>query len=186
MLTLHETELQNLLRNVDKFVHNVGLTYTKPIEMNKYLDFKTNGKANPNEYYDKVLGTFRIANIQTGFEYNEQLIRKWKAEGIEIPTEREDKKSIWYSLESVALAKHKTKDEYYFRYQDHDSSYISIDYTFLGNPIEKAMFERYMKDTSTDYSKYQENLQNTLRIKVLSLKYINRIVIHKQEYQIIH
>jgi hypothetical protein len=89
-------------------------------------------------------------------------------------------------LVSKALVKHKTQNEYYFRYQDHDSSYLSIDYKFLGNPIEKVMFEQYLKDTSTDYSKYQKDLDNELRIKVLNVKNIHRIVINKQEYAITH
>jgi frataxin-like iron-binding protein CyaY len=48
------------------------------------------------------------------------------------------------------------------------------------------MFEAYLKDTATDYSKYQKDIDNELRIKVLNVKNINRIVINKQEYQITH
>jgi hypothetical protein len=48
------------------------------------------------------------------------------------------------------------------------------------------MFEQYVKDTSTDYSKYQKDLDNELRIKVLNVKNIHRIVINKQEYAITH
>ena len=44
-------------------------------------------------------------------------------------------------------------------------------------PFEKVMFEAYLKDTATDYSKYQKDIDNELRIKVLNVKNINRIVI---------
>ena len=69
MITINETQLIDLLRNTDKFVSNVGLTYTKAPEMNKYLDFKENGKANPNPYFDSVTATYVMSNLQTGFEY---------------------------------------------------------------------------------------------------------------------
>ena len=188
MITINTNELIEVLRNKNTFVPNVGLTYTKVLDMNKYLDFRENGKANPNPYYDQLEATYKVSNIQSGFDYYEQLDRKWTKEGI-VPLTAEEKanrKPIWYNLESKCLAKHKTKEEYYFRYQDHDSSYLSIDYKFLGNPIEKVMFEQYLKDTATDYSKYQKDLDNELRIKVLNVKNINRIVIDKQEYEITH
>lgn len=184
MITINETQLIDLLRSTDKFVSNVGLTYTKAPEMNKYLDFKENGKANPNPYLDGIEATYRVSNIQTGFDYYEQLGRKWTKEGIVPLTEEEkaNRKPIWYNIVSGALAKHKTKDEYYFRYQDHESSYLSIDYTFLGSPIEKVMFQQYLRDTATDYSKYQNGLDNELRVKVLGVKNIQRIAIHKEVY----
>lgn len=188
MITINEQQFVEVLSNVDTFIHNVGLTYTKVLDMNKYLDFRTNGKANPNPYYEQLEATYRVSNIQSGFDYYEQLDRKMTREGI-VPLTAEEKanrKPIWYNLVSKALAKHKTKDEYYFRYQDHESSYLSIDYKFLGNPIEKVMFEQYLKDTATDYSKYQKDIDNELRIKVLNVKNINRIVINKQEYTITH
>lgn len=187
-IQMHENELINYLSNCNEFINNVGLTYTKVLDMNKYLDFRTSGKANPNPYYEQLEATYRIANIQTGFDYYEQLDRKMTKEGI-VPLTAEEKanrKPIWYNMITKTLVKHKTKDEYYFRYQDHESSYLSIDYKFLGNPIEKVMFEQYLKDTATDYSKYQKDLDNELRIKVVNIKNINRIHINKQEIEIIH
>jgi hypothetical protein len=180
-------ELIAYLANIDYFVSNLGLTYSKGIEMNKYLDFRENGKANPNPYYDAIEGTFRLSNLQTGFEYDSQLGRKYKAEGIvPPPIEAENsKKPIWYSLVSVALAKHKTKDSYYFRYQDHNSSYLATDYTFNGQPIDKALFEAYTIDTSTDYSKYQNGLQNPTRVKVLGVEKIKRLAINKEVFEIV-
>jgi hypothetical protein len=188
MTTINEQQLINVLGGIDNFVHNVGLTYTKVLDMNKYLDFRASGKANPNPYYEQLEATIKASNIQSGFDYYEQLGRKMTKEGI-VPLTEEEKatrKPIWYDMVSKALVKHKTKEEYYFRYQDHESSYLSIDYKFLGNPIEKVMFEQYLKDTSTDYSKYQKDLDNELRIKVLNVKNIQRIVINKQEYAITH
>jgi len=182
MITINENELIELLRGIDTFVPNVGLTYSKVADMNKYLDFKVSGKANPNPYYDMIEGTFRMSNIQTGFDYFEQLGRKQKAEGVEVMT-KENAKPIWYDLISKGLAKHKTKEEYYFRYQDHESSYLSTEYTFNNAPIEKVMFEQYLKET-TDYSKYQNGIENELRVKVMSVKNIKRIAIFKEEYLI--
>ena len=75
--------------------------------------------------------------------------------------------------------------KFYFRYQDHDSSYLDTKYIFEGNSIEKVMFTQYLIDTKTDYSKYQNGLENTLNYKVLSLDHIKRIKILKQEYTIL-
>jgi hypothetical protein len=76
-------------------------------------------------------------------------------------------------------------NSFYFRYQDHDSSYLDTKYIFEGNSIEKVMFNQFMVDTKTDYSKYQNGLENTLNFKVMSLDHIKRIKILKQEYTII-
>ena len=82
MITINENEFIEVLRSIDTFVPNAGMTYTKVLDMNKYLDFRTNGKANPNPYYEQLEGTFRVANIQSGFDYYEQLGRKMTKEGI--------------------------------------------------------------------------------------------------------
>lgn len=187
-ITINENEFVEVLRGINHFVPNAGMTYSRILDMNKYLDFRTNGKANPNPYYDQLEATFRVSNIQSGFDYYDQLESKMTKEGI-VPLTAEEKanrKPIWYNNISGALAKHKTKDDYYFRYQDHDSSYLGIEYTFLGNPIEKVMFEQYLKDTSTDYSKYQKDLDNELRVKVVSIKNIHRLAICGEVYEVTH
>ena len=116
-----ENELINYLGTIDKFVPNLGLTYSKVLDMNKYLDFKENGKANPNPYYGGLLEvTCKVSNLQSGFIYDEQLERKYKKAGI-VPVEKERTKELWWELVSLGLAKHKQQDEFYFRYQDHES-----------------------------------------------------------------
>ena len=75
--------------------------------------------------------------------------------------------------------------KFYFRYQDHDSSYLNTRYLIEGNSIEKLLFQQYMIDTKSDYSKYQNGLENTLNYKVMSLDHIKRIKILKQEYTIL-
>lgn len=187
-IVVNENELTEILRGINHFVTNAGLTYSKILDMNKYLDFRTSGKANPNPYYEQLEATYRISNIQSGFDYYDQLESKMTKEGI-VPLTDEEKasrKKIWYNNVSGALAKHKQKDEYYFRYQDHDSSYLGVEYTFMSNPIEKAMFEAYVKDTSTDYSKYQKDLDNELRVKVVSIKNIHRLAICGNVYEVTH
>ena len=49
------TELKDILSGIDIFVPNVGLTTLKKVKMNKYLDFKENGKSNPNPYRQKLI-----------------------------------------------------------------------------------------------------------------------------------
>ena len=184
-MNIYKHELKDILSGIDIFVPNVGLTTLKKVKMNKYLDFKQSGKSNPNPYYDKVLIEQKLANIQTGFDYDEQLDRKYKKEGI-TPIVNEDKKESPYQLVSKSLVFLKSDPtKFYFRYQDHDSSYLDTKYVFEGNSIEKVMFTQYLIDTKTDYSKYQNGLDNTLNYKVLSLDHIKRIKILKQEYIII-
>jgi hypothetical protein len=184
-MNINKHELKDILSGIDIFVPNVGLTTLKKVEMNKYLDFKTSGKSNPNPYYDQVLIEQRLSNLQTGFDYFGQLGRKYDKEGI-TPIENEDKKEIWFNQVSKSLVvSKKHPNNFYFRYQDHTSSYLETKYIFEGNSIEKVMFEQYVRETKTDYSKYQNGLENTLNFKVMSLDHIKRIKILKQEYTII-
>jgi hypothetical protein len=185
-MNINKHELKEVLSGIDTFVSNVGLTTRKLVDMNKYLDFRTSGKANPNPYHEQgILIEQRISNIQTGFDYDEQLIRKWKAEGI-TPIANEDKKECWFDIVTKTLVVSKSNpNNFYFRYQDHASSYLDTKYIFEGNPIEKVLFEQFVRETKTDYSKYQSGLENTLNFKVMSLNHIKRIKILKQEYTII-
>lgn len=184
-MIINKHDLKEVLSGIDTFVNNVGLTTSKKVKMNKYLDFKTSGKSNPNPYYDKVLIEQRLSNIQTGFDYDEQLERKYKKEGI-TPIVNEDKKESPYQLVTKTLVVLKSDPtKFYFRYQDHNSSYLDTQYLLEGNSIEKLLFQQYMIDTKTDYSKYQNGLENTLNYKVMSLDHIKRIKILKQEYIII-
>ena len=184
-MEITKNELKEVLSGIDTFVPNVGLTSLKKVKMNKYLDYKISGKSNPNPYFDQILVEHRISNIQTGFDYEGQLERKYKSEGV-VPIENEDKKEIWFNQVSKCLVVSKSNpNSFYFRYQDHDSSYLDTKYIFEGNSIEKVMFNQFMVDTKTDYSKYQNGLENTLNFKVMSLDHIKRIKILKQEYTII-
>jgi hypothetical protein len=184
-MNINKHELKDILSGIDIFVPNVGLTTLKKVEMNKYLDFKQSGKQNPNPYYDQVLIEQRVSNIQTGFDYDSQLDRKYSKEGI-TPIVKEDKKECWFDIVTKTLVvSKKHPNNFYFRYQDHDSSYLDTKYIFEGNSIEKVMFEQYVRDTKTDYSKYQNGLENTLNFKVMNLDHIKRIKILKQEYTII-
>ena len=184
-MNITKQELKEVLSGIDTFVPNVGLTTLKKVKMNKYLDFKTNGKQNPNPYYDLVLVEQRLSNIQTGFDYDSQLDRKYHKEGI-TPIVKEDKKESPYQLISLGLVCLKSdQTKFYFRYQDHNSSYLDTKYLLEGNSIDKLLFQQYMIDTKTDYSKYQNGLENTLNYKVMSLDHIKRIKILKQEYTII-
>ena len=184
-MNITKTELKDILSGIDIFVSNVGLTTLKKVKMNKYLDFKVSGKSNPNPYYDLVLIEQKLSNIQTGFDYEGQLGRKYKTEGI-TPIENEDKKPSPYDLVSKSLVVLKSDPtKFYFRYQDHESSYLDTKYVFEGNSIDKVLFTQYLIDTKTDYSKYQNGLDNTLNYKVMSLDHIKRIKILKQEYTIL-
>jgi len=184
-MNITKTELKDILSGIDIFVPNVGLTTLKKVKMNKYLDFKTSGKQNPNPYYDQVLVEQKLSNIQTGFDYDSQLERKYKKEGI-TPIVNEDKKESPYQLVSKGLVFLKSDPtKFYFRYQDHNSSYLDTQYLIEGNSIEKLLFQQYLIDTKTDYSKYQNGLDNTLNYKVMSLDHIKRIKILKNEYTIL-
>ena len=184
-MNITKTELKDILSGIEFFVPNVGLTTLKKVKMNKYLDFKTSGKQNPNPFYDQVLVEQKLSNIQTGFDYEGQLERKYKKEGI-TPIENEDKKPSPYQLVSKGLVFLKSDPtKFYFRYQDHNSSYLDTKYLSEGNSIEKLLFQQYMIDTKNDYSKYQNGLENTLNYKVLSLDNIKRIKILKNDYTIL-
>jgi hypothetical protein len=178
-MNITKTELKDILSEIEFFVPNVGLTILKKVKMNK------GGRSNTNLHYDKVMVEQRLSNIQTGFDYESQLERKYKTEGI-TPIVNEDKKESPYQLVSKSLVFLKSDPtKFYFRYQDHKSSYLDTKYIFEGNSIDKVLFQQYMIDTKSVYSKYQNGLENTLNYKVLSLDNIKRIKILKQEYTIL-
>ena len=184
-MNITKHDFKEVLSNVDFFVSNVGLTTLKKVKMNKYLDFRVSGKDNPNPYYERVLIEQRLSNIQTGFDYVKQLTGKYKREGI-VPVENEDKKDIWFNIVSKSLVvDKKTGSKFYFRYQDHESSYIDVTYTFNGEPIEYNLVRPYVKESKTDYSKYQNGLDNPTQAKLLNIKYIKRMAISKEVYEVI-
>ena len=184
-MNITKHDFKEVLSNVDFFVSNVGLTTLKKVKMNKYLDFRVSGKENPNPYYERVLVEQRLSNIQTGFDYVKQLTGKYRREGI-VPVENEDKKDIWFNVISKSLVvDKKTGSKFYFRYQDHESSYLETKYLLEGNSIDRQLFQDYIQESKTDYSKYQNGLENTLNFKVISLDHIKRMKILKQEYIII-
>jgi len=92
-MNIDKMELKDILSGIDVFVNNVGLTTLKQVEMNKYLDYRGGGRSNPNPYYNQVLELQRLSNIQTGFDYDKQLIDKYKKEKI-TPIVKENKKEI--------------------------------------------------------------------------------------------
>jgi hypothetical protein len=178
-MNITKTELKDILSEIEFFVPNVGLTTLKKVKMNK------GGRSNTNLHYDKVMVEQRLSNIQTGFDYEGQLERKYKKEGI-TPIENEDKKESWFTQVSKCLVvSKKNPDNFYFRYQDHDTSYLDTKYIFEGNSIDKVLFQQYVRENKNDYSKYQNGLENTLNFKVVNLDHIKRIKILKQEYTIL-
>ena len=93
---------------------------------------------------------------------------------------------IWFDIVSKSLVVSKSNpNSFYFRYQDHTSSYLETKYLFNGSGIDRLLIKDYLKNTKTDYSKYQNGLENTLNFKVISLDHIKRMKILKQEYVII-
>ena len=184
-MNIDKMELKDILSGIDVFVNNVGLTTLKQVEMNKYLDYRGGGRSNPNPYYNQVLELQRLSNIQTGFDYDKQLIDKYKKEKI-TPIVKENKKEIWFDIVSKSLVVSKSNpNSFYFRYQDHTSSYLETKYLFNGSGIDRLLIKDYLKNTKTDYSKYQNGLENTLNFKVMKLEHIKRIKILKQEYIIV-
>ena len=62
---------------------------------------------------------------------------------------------------------------------------VETKYLFNGSGIDRLLIKDYLKNTKTDYSKYQNGLEKTLNFKVVLLDHIKRIKILKQEYTII-
>ena len=176
--TITRTELVNLLRGVEtpQFVSMVTLT---DVDMNKYKDFKKEGKTNPNPYFGQVKNLSRKYKIITGFDYERSVNNRLEREGKETNFEGQGN---WFDVISKGLVQNK-KDlsKYYFRYQYQKDSTTEQEYLFNGNPIEKQLFESYMKQKG-NYE--NQGLDNPLMFQVVSVDNVLELTMNGTRYTI--
>jgi len=138
-------ELITLLMGVKRPTFTHILSKTKP-KMNK-----TN-----NIYYDKVekisKGTYFI-----GGNYEDMVNTRMFKEGLE-PNFESKECSVGQKVEgSICLQFNDNLNRHYLQYFTFPTSHIKSEYIFMGNPIEKVMFEDFLSKSSTTSRQPQEN-----------------------------
>lgn len=189
MQKLSKSELINILMNVNTSTF-IAFTSLTEVAMDKYLDYwlvDENGKRtknkNPtiNPFFDKGIKCLaKKYKIVTGFNYENSVNNRLKKENKNADFEVSDN---WHKLLSYGLVTDKkTENKYYLRYQYMDDSVTDIEYLVDGSPIEKKLFESYMK-AKTNYK--NQGLENTLNFQVCNIDNILNISINGKQYEIV-
>lgn len=174
--TITRKELVELLRDINtpQFVSMITMT---DVDMNKYKDFKVEGKTNPNPYFGQIKNLSRKYKIITGFDYEKSVNNRLESEGKDQTFES---KGNWFDVISKGLVTDKkTLSKYYFRYQYMKDSTLEQEYFYNGNPIEKTLFESYMKQKTTYEN---QGLDNPLMFQVVNVDNINEITMNGVKY----
>lgn len=189
MEKLTKSELIDMLMNVNTSTF-ISFTSLTTVTMDKYLDYwliDENGNRKKNKYptinpfFDKGIKCLaKKYKIITGFDYENSVNNRLEKEGKDADFERSEN---WHIALSKGLATDKkTETKYYLRYQYMDDSVTDVEYLVDGTPIEKKLFESYMK-AKTDYR--NQGLENTLKFKVCNIDNILNISINGKQYEIV-
>lgn len=176
ILNVTETELVTILSEVNN-PQFVGGIFNVPEDMNKYLDYWTiteegKRKKNPNPtlnpYFES--GIRKISKkykLVTGFDYEKSVTDRLKREGKEGNFES---KENWFEVVSKGLVVNKNNpNKFYFRYQYLDDSTTETTSYFEGNPIDKQLYQSYLKEKG-NYE--NQGLDNPLRFQVVGVENI--------------
>jgi hypothetical protein len=148
------------------------------VPMNKHKDFK-GGDKTLNPYLDQIKNLSRKYKIVTGFDYENSVNGRREKEGKETDFVQ---KGNWFDVVSKGLVvNRKDLTKFYFRYQYQKDSTLEQEYIFEGNPIEKQLFESYMKSKS-NYE--NQGLDNPLMFQVVSVDNIKEITMNGTKYTI--
>ncbi len=177
------TVLANI--NYVTFCSTKGCTYMKMNKYDKYwnVDVATGKKSkNPNAilnpYFEAGIKKFAYKyKIVTGFDYVNAVGDRREAEGKEREFQQGE---AWFEQVSKALVIKKGEPEkMYFRYQYLQDSTVTREFTFNGQPIQKAAFQQFLLPPS-DYK--NQGLDKTLNFQVIALDNLQEITLNGIHY----
>jgi hypothetical protein len=192
---------RNQMRTILENVNNpdmISFTSRTPVDMNQYLDYwitDENGKKHknpnptPNPFFETGIQNLSTKfKIITGFDYVKSVNRRLEKEGKEgnfVGGFKNEERETWFDVISKGLVTDKkTHTKYYLRYQYCKDSVIGKpEYSFNGDPIEKRLFESYMKQSKNFYD--NQNLENPLMFQVCDLNNILSISMGKEVYELV-
>jgi hypothetical protein len=169
MKQITQTELIEILKGVEKstFIH---LVTTTPVGMNK----------TDNPYYERVIKK-SSCNFLIGNDYEKRVNTNITKEDIET-TFKSGELSGKEHISKCVLIDTKTRSKFYLMVERFVEIKPKVEFIFEGNPIEKILFESYLKKVSENKSQPQEK---KVIVNTPLIENIKQITINKEVYEII-
>lgn len=158
-ISINQQELMTLLMNVDKSTFVNLVTETK-VEMNK--------KNNP--YFDKVIKRSKCTYLM-GNDYEKRVNTNYQKEGIESTFVVETPSGKEHISKCVLKSTNPDKPiTYYVMVERFDEIKPTTEYLFENNPIDKVLFESFMKKVYDSKKQEQERKVMVITPKLESIK----------------
>lgn len=169
MKQITQTELIEILKGVEKstFIH---LVTTTEVGMNK----------TDNPYFKKVIKK-SSCNFLIGNDYEKRVNTNITKEDIET-TFKSGELSGKEHISKCVLTDTKTRSKFYLMVERFVEVKPKVEFIFEGNPIEKMLFESYLKKVSENKSQPQEK---KVIVNTPLIENIKQISINKEVYEII-
>jgi hypothetical protein len=171
-----KTETVKIVNYMDMVRVLMGVKGATPATFIAVTPVKMNKTNNP--YFDKVYKT-QTSNVFINFDYAASVNRALVKEGKDADFVAQPRK--WgEKLPGTPIVFH--KNEYYLeaRFLNNEPK---VDYTFEGNPIDKAVFESYMPNRSSDSIKEHQGLENEVVIRDFKIRNIYQIKVNGVTYR---
>lgn len=159
----------------------ISLFMLTDVVMNKFLNYKENGRQFPNPYFNGgVKKLSKKYKIIIGFDYENSVNGRLEKEGKE--SDFESQKNWFEHISKCVVTDTKTGTKKYLTYQYLKDSTLTEEFHFDNDIIGKEMFKQYMK-SSTDYS--NQGLDNPLMYQVVNIDNIVEISMGGSVYELI-
>jgi hypothetical protein len=181
-ISVTETELISIFQEIENQVPTPFLSVTMDTEFDDvYKKSKTDGELNP---YYKGLRKVSTRNYRLVTNYKKRVGGNLTKEGKDPNTfEVQELKGRRHVTKSV-LIDTKTETIHYVMLEWFVNQHSSIQYTFEGSPIERVMFEKWLKDIEVPTNDNQgldnpvlpmtPKMSNIVSVSVNGVKYILR------------
>lgn len=161
-LNINETELLTLLMGIEKstFVHLVTET---TLDMNK--------KGNP--YFDKIIKR-SSCNFLCGNDYETRVQKNYEKEGMNPETFVVEPPTGKTHISKCVLENTNKNNGniFYFMVERFDEIKPKVEYIYEGNPIDKTLFESFMKKVYESKKQEQDRKVQPITYKVSNIKEI--------------
>jgi hypothetical protein len=179
-ISVTETELISIFKDIENQVPSPFLSVTMDTEFDKvYKKSKTDGELNP---YYKGLRKVSTRTYRLVIDYQQRVWNNLVKEGKDPNTFEVESPSGKKHISKSVLVDTKTETIHYVMLEWFVNQHSSTQYTFENNPIEKVMFEKWLKDIETPTNDKQDldkpvtpitpKITNIVSVSVNGVKYI--------------
>jgi hypothetical protein len=161
-------QMVELFNNVEKGTF-INLTTETKVQMNK----------TGNPYFDRVT-KISTGNFLTGNDYGQRVhTNRRKEENFEVFEVKEN--NVGTHVSKCILFNEK-RNRYYLFVERFDEIKPKVEYVMDGNPIDKMLFEDYMKKS---YSPTNQGVERTVNVLSYGLDSIREFTLNKQRYEVV-